>query len=562
MPKGQGRRGVKSKKMKDLEEQLARSTEEVRMANEAREAAERRADASCRTSSRLTGELGAQNRPPDPGGTVLPQSRPLPARQSSLPGTLPADGRPPGGRPPDESRRVSLTAATSLQSRTPKIGPDPSANPNGVSGPDPGQSQFQAVPGAAPPISLQDMMQCANPLTSTAQTGLPVGAQDQNQTLYVGQDPNGTSYPQLSLLDPVAGSGLEWDSVGLQVSNLQLEAVANPAPFETAEERRWREKYEKLTVQYAEDRKRMNYRSDVYDQHVRTIEGERLDALAQIKEYENTVGTRANLLQELDRLQTEVNQWKSRPPPQAAHEDSWQANVDDWAGEKRAEDVALRTNRLSSRPEFMSRPLTGSGPPTVGTMSVANQQLSAVPSTAGTQQSQPVSLAVTFSQDVRHQQSVRPAVAAVQTSQLSTAAVPFRSTVAVPTSQPIPVQRFPNLPSIPSTSVQPPLRLPSQRLPAAPPARTTAGYQPRLQSRPIGGTVQSRPLGGVPQLQPRPPAQPNVQAPVGAPQQQITVADSSSTGYPVTRVIEIPHHQGAIGMNVTIANRTPHLMLI
>ena len=182
---------------------------------------------------------------------------------------------------------------------------------------------------------------------------------------------------------------MEWDSGGLQVSNLQLEAVANAAPFETAEEQRWREKYENLTVQYAEDRKRMNHRSDVYDQHVRTIEGERLEALAAIKEYEGTVGTRIDLLQELDRLQTEVNDWKSRPPTQAAHEDSWQANVDDWAGEKRAEDAALRTNRLSSRPEFMSRPLVATGPPTVGTMSVANQQLSAVLPTAGTQQSQP-----------------------------------------------------------------------------------------------------------------------------------------------------------------------------
>ena len=418
----------------------------------------------------------------------------------------------------------------------PNIGPDPSvfANPNGVSGPDPGQSQFQAVPGAVPLTSLQDTMQCANPLTGTAQTGLSSWSSGSESDPHMSVKTR-TVRPIHSSIYSTPLLAVDWSGTqcGLQVSNLQLEAVANPAPFETAEEQRWREKYEKLTVQYAEDRKRMNYRSDVYDQHVRTIEGERLDALAQIKEYEGTVGTRANLLQELDRLQTEVNQWKSRPPPQVAHEDSWQANVDDWAGEKRAEDVALRTNRLSSRPEFMSRPLTGSGPPTVGTMSVANQQLSAVPSTAGTQQSQPVSLAVTFSQDVRHQQSVRPAVAAVQTSQLSTAAVPFRSTVAVPTSQPIPVQRFPNLPSIPSTSVQPPLRLPSQRLPAAPPARTTAGYQPRLQSRPIGGTVQSRPLGGVPQLQPRPPAQPNVQAPVGAPQQQITVADSSSTGYPV-----------------------------
>ena len=84
--------------------------------------------------------------------------------------------------------------------------------------------------------------------------------------------------------------------------------------------------------------------------------------------------------------------------------------------------------------------------------------------------------------------------------------------------------------------------------------RSTAGYQPRLQSRPLGGTLQSRPLVRAPQLQPRPPAQPNVQASVGAPQQPLSATSSSSTGYPVTRVIEIPHHQGAIGMNVTIAN--------
>ena len=163
------------------------------------------------------------------------------------------------------------------------------------------------------------------------------------------------------------------------------------------------------------------------------------------------------------------------------------------------------------------------------------------------------SLAVTFSQDVRNQQSVRPATAAVQTAQLSTTAVPYRNTGAVPTSQPIPVQSVPNLPSIPSTSVQPPLQQSSQQLPAAPPARSIAGFQPRLQSRPIGGTLQSRPVGGVPQLQLRPLARPNVQAPVGASQQQFGATNSSSTGYPVARTV-IPPHPGTVGMNITIAN--------
>ena len=188
------------------------------MANAAREAAERQADVSRRTSSRL----GSEDRNAEPPSR--PRRNSIASVQTSTSSSSFTARNPSNRRPPPWWSSPRL-AATSLADRSSKFAsghvecrsrpfsPSVFANPNGTSGPDPGQSQSQAVPGAVPLTSLQEGVQYVNPLTGTAQTGLSVGAQDQNQTLQVGQDQTGTSSPQLNLLD--FADGVSWS--GTQV---------------------------------------------------------------------------------------------------------------------------------------------------------------------------------------------------------------------------------------------------------------------------------------------------------------------------------------------------------
>ena len=406
--------------------------------------------------SQLGGQNGIQSQPPDRGGTAIP-SRSLPDRRMSQLGDHSTDGRCPGGRPPDEVRQASPTAADTTQSGTRNAGSDRPflpVNSNGLDGPDPEQIRTQSVTVVCGSAQQRSFTQSANLPTGSNQRILAGGLPDRYRTMRM-------SWHELSVAErtlPPFNSSLPGYSAKKQMrfnyrfSEEWLAFVEEQTPKPSSGETVTGGESTSTTV--------MLQPGPLSASQSKPFNTSQFGPVGSAQSGPQTTQSIPRTTTQLDILP------EKRIELQLRHAQAMTAG----------RVVPSQPKGLKALQEFIGSPevvatttANHSTPMEVGPVSVS-QQFGTTHPTAGTQQNQAGAQSVPFLQYVRNQQSARPATAAIQTVQTSTSAVPLRNAPTVPTSQTIPARNVHILSSIPKTSVQPLFQQTLQQLPSTLPA--------------------------------------------------------------------------------------------